>query len=518
MSEGSEKVAAGAESVTHRTLSGMFWMVSGSGLQAVLRIGVLVVLARLLDPQEFGVVAAALIVVDFLEIFSDFGMGPAVVQHRAPEERHIRTAFTVSLVLGCIFAAVIWAAAPLAAAFFRIEALTPVMRAMSLVFPLDSLALVSASLLRRDLKFRKLAVISVRSYAVGYCVVGVGAALAGFGVWALVAANLSQTLLSSAQLLWARPHAKRLLFDRATLKEMTYAGGGFSAAHLFNYAALKGDNAVVGRALGVAALGLYTRAYGLMSISVSVFGAALDKVLFAAMSRVQDDPERLTAAFRRGLAGLSLLVLPMSAAMCVLAPELVRVLLGEKWSGVTAPFQVLAAGMLFRNGYKLCSAVARARGAVYRNAWRQGAYAVMVLAGSLAGARWGLTGVAAGVLAALGLHFAVMAKLALSLTQLGWREYLSAHVPALRLTLLLALELWFVVTLSRGVGLAPAATLAAALLSAGATMVVLLRVSPRLALGGDGVWALERVIERAPGRAMLTWWLRLGARDLPGAA
>src|SRR6185369_5284701 len=128
------------------------------------------------------------------------------------------------------------------------------------------------------------------------------------GVWALVGAYLAQQFLVSVALLVVRPHAKRLHFDRASLKEMTYMGAGFSAAQIFNYVALKGDNAIVGRWLGAGALGVYTRAYGLMTMSVTIFGTAFDRVMFASLAKLQHEKRRTAAAFKRSVALMALLI------------------------------------------------------------------------------------------------------------------------------------------------------------------------------------------------------------------
>jgi PST family polysaccharide transporter len=488
------------ESMTHRTLSGMFWLLSGSGVQAVLRIAVMVIVARLLVPADFGLVAGALVLIDFVEVFSDFGIGLVIVQRSKLEERHIRAGFTISALLGLAFAAAIWIAAPFAAQALRMEGLTTILRAMVLVFPIDSISLVASALLQRDLQFRTLARISVAAYVVGYGLVGVSLAFAGFGVWALVAAYLTQTLFVSIALLIVKPHSKRPCFDMATWKEMAYMGGGFSMAQICNYVALKGDNAIVGRWLGAGALGVYTRAYGLMTMSVTIFGSAFDRVMFASLAKLQTEKERLAVAFRRSVALITLLILPMSVVMFLLAPELIGVLLGPKWTEVIMPFQILAVGMLFRTGYKVSASVARATGAVYHSAWRQGVYGVMVISGGLIGRIWGVPGVAAGVLVALFAFFLLMAQLSVRLTSITWHNYLGAHLPGVALAAVLGFETWLATTLLRGMNVPQVVVLFTSLAVVTATVVVLLSLSPKMVLGEDGLWALCRIAERVPVR------------------
>src|SRR4051812_6381709 len=134
--------------MTQRTMSGMFWLLSGSGVQAVLRVAVIVVMARLLTPADFGLVAGALVLIDFVEVFSDLGIGLVIVQRRELEERHVRTGFTLSALLGLAFGAGLWFAAPAAAQLMRMDGLAPVLRAMAIVFPIDSLSLVASPSMR----------------------------------------------------------------------------------------------------------------------------------------------------------------------------------------------------------------------------------------------------------------------------------------------------------------------------------------------------------------------------------
>jgi len=502
-------------SMTHRTVSGMFWLLSGSGVQAILRIAVIVVMARLLTPADFGLVAGALVFIDFVEVFSDMGLGLVIVQCPDLKEKHVRTGFTLSALLGLLFAAGIWLAAPGISALFRMEGMTTILRVMSLVFPIDSLSLVASALLQRDLKFRTLAGISVAAYVIGYGIVGVTFALLGFGVWALVSAYLAQTLIVSLALLIIRPHPKRPLFDRAVLKEMTYMGAGFSAAQVCNYVALKGDNAIVGRWLGAGALGIYTRAYGLMTMSVTIFGSAFDRVLFASLSKIQRERERLTLAFRRGVALIALLILPTSAVAFILAPELIHILLGPKWVEVVAPFQILAVGMLFRTSYKVSASVSRATGAVYHAAWRQAVYALTVVVGALVGQFWGVPGVALGVLFALAIFFLLMAQLSIKLTSITWRDYFAAHLPAALLTIMIGSESWAVSSALRGIGALPVVVLLATASVSLITFIILLRLSPKLVLGEDGMWALCRIAERVPARfLMIARWKKSLERAL----
>ncbi|MCT8139014.1 lipopolysaccharide biosynthesis protein [Anaerobacillus sp. CMMVII] len=473
-------------------------MFSGAGVQAILQIIVLIILARLLTPEDFGLVAAALIVVNFSDIFSKLGIGPAIVQRPILEERHIRTGFTISLLFGTCLIGIIFLLAPFIAGFFRIEELTSVLYIISLVFPLKGLSMVAESLLQRELRFRWLASIQVLSYAIGFGLVGIILALMEFGVWALVGATIAQTVVKCIILIVVSPHSKLLQIELNAFKELMYFGFGFTAGRISNFAALQGDNLVVGRWLGAEALGLYGRAYQLMAMPVTLFGQVLDKVLFPAMAKVQDEPKRLVTAYRRGVALIALIVLPVSVIMFILAPEIIDLLLGPSWTGVVVPFQILAVGMLFRTSYKMSESLARATGAVYRRAWRQGVYAFLILVGTWIGQHWGLNGVAVGVLVALAFNFSIMAHLSLSIIPMNWKSFFSTHIPALYFSIAVGTVVWFVVLVLRK---GDFSSIIVVIVSGLVTLLLLfglLRYFPSFFLGKDGTWMFQLIIKYIP--------------------
>jgi PST family polysaccharide transporter len=292
----------------------------------------------------------------------------------------------------------------------------------------------------------------------------------------------------------------------SALKRLLASGVGFSIGQFGNFVALNVDNFTVGRWMGADALGLYSRAYQFLMIPTNLFGTVVDKVLFPAMAHVQDDNERLTRAFRRALAVVAMITLPISALLVVLAPELVTLVLGPRWVEMILPFQVLAATMLFRTSYKMSDSLIRAKGAVYRRAWRQWVYAAAVFAGALAGARFGLGGVAAGVGLAIVLNFALMLQLALQITGLRWAAVLGLHVRYLLAAAVVLAAIWAAASWARSQALHPMFVLALAGAAAAAAEGAMVMIG-RPVFGREGEWALAPV--RARLRSAL---LRLASR------
>jgi PST family polysaccharide transporter len=490
----------GVQSITMRALGGMFWRFSGGAFQAVVRLLILSALARLLAPADFGLATAANVVVSFVTLVSRLGIGPAIVQRPQIEAKHLRTAFVFSILLGTVLTGLMVVASPLLASLLGIPEVAAILRGLSILLLLGGLSVVPESLLVRDMRFRFLAGLSLLSYGIGYGVTGIGLASLGLGVWALVGGSLAQSALMSAILLVSVYRPKRIQCDYHALLELLHFGGGFTVGRVLNHLAGQGDNFVVGRWLGSVPLGLYGRAYQLAVMPATLFGQAVDGVLFPAMSRVQNHPARLATAYRRGVALTALLTLPMSVVLFVLAPELVDVLLGSAWTGATVPLRILSISTLFRTSYKMSDSLARATGAVYARAWRQAVYAALVVTGSWIGQHWGLGGVAVGVAAAIAINFAVMAQLSLHLLNMSWKTFSGANMSAMPSAVVVLGMTWGLTSVVRGRGLGSLVILIVVSAIVFLTLLLLIECFPRVFLGGDGLWMLKTLLARVPKR------------------
>ncbi|GLR41676.1 lipopolysaccharide biosynthesis protein [Mesorhizobium amorphae] len=477
---------------------GMFWTGLSMGALAVAELVALLVLARLLSPKEFGLYSAALIVIKFSAIFQGLGITPAIVQRPVLEDRHLRVGFTLSCLLGLAVSALVWAMAPAIAGLLRLAELAPVVRAVCLMFLFQGVSMVALASAQRALRFRWLALIDACAFAVGYVVAGPVLAWLGFGIWALVAAVLIQQFTRMMVLLIGQPHPMRPLLERRAIAELLYFGSGFTIARIFNYLATQADRLVVGRWLGVDALGLYGLSSQLMTTPAVIVGQVLDRVLFPTMALVQEQPARLARAYRSAVAGCALLVLPASVVVAIVAPELVRVILGRGWEGVVGPLQILAFGMLFRTSYKLSDSVSRATGTVYSRAWRQAVFTIGVFVGSVIGQFWGIEGVAIGVGAAFGINFILMAQLSLRVTGMRWSEFAMAHLPGLALAGVLGTGIWAFVEWLRELQVPALALLIDTALLAAAGGLLLCWILPSLFLGQDGRSLLRLLASVAP--------------------
>lgn len=476
--------------LSQEIFSGILWTSWGKGAKTLLQFVVLVLLARLMTPHEFGVIGAALIVVGFSEIFTRIGLGPAIIQRAELEPRHLRTAFSVSLLLSFLIAAAIWLLAPYIAGFFDHAEMEPVIEALTLLFPIKGLGLVAESLAQRELNFKLLATTATTSFFIGFFIVGIGLALLDYGVWALVAANLVTAFARAAALLRQYP-PRGFVPEFKAFGELIYFGGGHTIAKVANYSALQLDYLVVGHVLGLVALGFYGRAYQLMSVPATVLGQILDEVLFPSMAKIQNDQQRLGAIYLRGVSLIALVMLPVSVVGFILAPEIVRVVLGWKWVAVVLPFRILLIGLLMRTSYKMSDSLTRAKGAVYNRAWRQVIYALLVFGGAMIGQEWGIAGVAFGVLAAVTINFLLMAQMSLMLLGVSWWNFIKAHAHALLLAAGSGLVTYPIVTVLRMMDLSSYAILITMAIILGTLLLIMVRFASNSLLGKEGIWMLE---------------------------
>jgi PST family polysaccharide transporter len=407
------------------------WRLAGAGVAAVSQLTIGVLLARLLTPADFGVAALAYVVLGLAQPIGNLGLGNAVVQRAGLTDRHIRTAFACSVLVGIAVAIVMAVAAPLGAAAMRDARVAQVLRLLSAGIALRGTAVVAEALLRRHLDFRRLFLIETVSALVGYGGVAVSLALLGYGVWSLVWGGLVQALISSAAQLAVVRHPIRPLLARRELEDLLGFGLGAAVSGCVNYVALNGDYFLIGRLMGASNLGLYSRAYGLMNLPQTYAAGVMSSVLFPAFAQVQEEPARVRSAYLLVTRLTAMIAAPAMATLAIVAPHLVRGLYGPQWTGVVVPLQILSIAGYFRALYHLGGIVAQSVGRVYGELWRQVTYAAAVIGGTLVGSRYGLPGVAVGVSVAILYMFVATGHLALNATGTSWRLYLRIQIGAL---------------------------------------------------------------------------------------
>ncbi|MFL0352889.1 lipopolysaccharide biosynthesis protein [Xanthomarina sp. GH4-25] len=423
-----------SKNLKNKTFTGFLWLLAGSSSQTILQVLVLSVLARLVVPEEFGVISIATIFHGFSKIFSQLGMGAAIVQKKVITKKHIRTAYTTSLFIGVFFCILTLLFSNNVAAYFEMPELSRVLKFISIIFIIDSFISVSQSLLQRNLRMKFFALTELISYLVGFGIVGVSLAFMGYGMYALVYAYIVQALTRAIMVSYLEPHSIMPFFDTKSFKELFFFGSGHTIAKTANYFAGQGDNLVVGKMLSATDLGYYSRAYQLMVAPVALIGQSLNIVLFPALASIQTDMEKVKKAYYKSTQLVAYASLLISAILFVNAKEIVLILLGNNWLNVIVPFQILAVGTLFRMSYKISDSLIKALGDVHKRAIIQIIYAICVFTFSYIGHFWGVEGVAFGVLTAIFFNFIFMTHLSLLQFKDTWSKFIKLHLKPLILS------------------------------------------------------------------------------------
>lgn len=414
---------------------GFLWLAAVKAINALLQLGILAVLARLLSPTEFGLIGLALIIISFSDIFTDLGFGPALTQKQTLSEADIYTSFTASLIFGLLITLTVYFATPLISSFFNDQKLTPVLRGISIVLLFKSINSVSLGLMYRNMRFKQSGIIQIISYAIGYGVVGILCARLDYGVWALVYANISQAFLSMILLFIYSGQSLKIGFEFSSFKTLLHFGGGYSLSKIFTYFGNRGDKIVVGKILGIGDLGLYDRGYQLVKFTAGLIGEIIDKTLFAPFSRKQDDRKLIGKVFLEITYVGSILLFPASVFIYKNSSNIVQLLLGEQWTEVVPIIKFMSLSLFFLVCTRVGSTLAKSLGDVYTRAARNFIYSVIVVASAIFATNWGINGVAAAVSGTIIVNYFLAFTQTHKLTKVSFLSFIESHLLGLLLAI-----------------------------------------------------------------------------------
>jgi PST family polysaccharide transporter len=376
-----------------RSIRGGAATVLGQGASFVIQTGATVVLARLLTPQDYGMIAMITAVTGFVTLFKDLGLSMATVQTDTITHEQVSTLFWVNVALSAVVMLVAMALAPAIAWFYGEPKLLPLTLVMAVGFIFGGLCVQHSALLRRQMRFGSLALIDILQLAVS-AVVGIGTALAGAGVWALVYMTLSGSLFNAVAVWVASPWWPGLPVRHANVRGMLAFGANLTGFNALNYFARNLDSILIGRVWGGAALGFYTKAYGLLLLPLQRITAPVRAVAIPTLSRLQSEPERYRRYFLRAVNSVAVVTVPIVCILGVFAPQLIDILLGPQWSSVAVIFRVLAAAAIIEpvteGAYWLLISTGQTRRLLY---WRLITVPLLALS-FLLGLPWGALGVA----------------------------------------------------------------------------------------------------------------------------
>jgi PST family polysaccharide transporter len=427
----------------HAPLRGMRWSAVSQALGLVAQYGSFALLARLLSPGQLGTMATAAMLIGLVAIVNEMGMGAALIQRPSLTRAHLAACFWTNAAMGAALGVLMALGAPALGQFFRDPAVPGVIAALAWTFPLSGLCVLPRATLERSLRFKAIGLVESGAALVN-AAIAVALALAGAGVWSLVAGTIvGFTVQVVAFWAIARP-SPSLGFHRAAFDDLFGFGLNVLGTRMLSYFNGNVDYMIVGRLMGPAALGVYALAYKLVTLPMFKVSHVALRVAYPAFSRLQDDEAALRRQYLRLVGTLALIAFPLLAALAVLAPVVIRLAFGPQWEAAVLPTRLLCAvgamkALVCSVGTLFCCK-GRADLEFKLNVFE----AVKLPVCLLVGVHWGLPGVAAGYLASYAIGGPLFQHLANRQIGLSWRAYAQALRPATWATIALVavLALW----------------------------------------------------------------------------
>lgn len=404
------------ENLKAQVLSGLRWTAGARSLGQLVNWAITLLVARLLVPADYGLLAMASLVTALLMLMSELGLGQAMVQFERLDGPQLRRVFATVLLVNAGFILLILVAAPLIAGFFREARLSPILRALSVQFLPAAIAVIPDSLLQRELDFRKRAWVEL-SAALAGGLTSLGLALAGLGVWALVLGTLASSVTKAVGINLVSPFLTWPDLSLRGMRSLMVFGGYVTVSRLLWFFYSQADVLIAGRWLGKDLLGFYSIALHLASRPLHRISPIISQVLFPAMARIKDEPGTVTYGVLKVVRLLSFFAFPVFWGLSSVAPQLVVVFLGTKWVPATLPLRLLALVMPLR---VISNALSPAMEGVGRAdvATRNLVAACVIMPVAFAvGSSWGLAGLSLAWVAAFPIVFGL--NLSTSLPVLG---------------------------------------------------------------------------------------------------
>lgn len=392
---------------------------------------------RLLDPADYGLFAMTQVVLVFLNLMNGYGIAGALIRAEKVSDHELRQAFGMLVLLNGGLGIAQFLAAPLMADYYRQEEIANLLRVQALLFIFTPFTALAHAILSRAMEFRRPAQVRLCASLAG-ALTALSCALAGWGVWTLVAAPMAMFLVEAIGMTWA---AKSLMWPSFRFKgagALLGYGGAMMLVQLCWFFQTQADIMIAGRSLDPHALGIYTTALFLTQILASKFIPPLNEVAFAAYARIQNERERMGSGFLKSLRLILLVTMPAYLGLAVTAEPLVATVLGEKWWEVAAVVPILALAMPLYTIQVVLGPPVQSLGRPGLTLKTSLAGGVILPLAFLAGVQWGVEGLAWAWLAGIAATLVVTASLALPAIGVSARGLAEAAAPGLFAALAMA--------------------------------------------------------------------------------
>jgi O-antigen/teichoic acid export membrane protein len=324
-----------------RAIKGVFWSGVDTWGRQLISLIIVMILARILTPDIFGLVALATVFTAFIQLFLDQGFSDAIIQLEELEPEHLDTAFWTNIGVAFLFFFISLITADWVSVLFRESQLAPIIRWLSLSFLLFSLSSTQQALLRRELAFRELSIRSLVSILIGGAT-GIIVAVSGYGVWSLVAQNLVGALVGTLLLWRVSGWRPKLRFSKKHFSPLFTFGINVTGTKIFYFANRNTDKFLIGYFWGTTVLGFYVIAYNILLVMTTLLIRVIASVAMPVFSRIQGATVKLQDTYYQTTNITSLIAYPAFTGVILVASELIPVLYGEKWITSVPVLQILA--------------------------------------------------------------------------------------------------------------------------------------------------------------------------------
>ena len=517
VSEPPEGIPPAPEGIGGRALSGVAWSYIAVSIVALGQIVFTVIMSRLVSPEAFGLIAMSGLARGIGTLLSGMGVGAALIQKPSLSEEDKRAGFTLSVLSGIFFFGLFWALAPALGRLFTEVRAVSVIRGASLAFVALGLNTTEESLMRREMRFRELSQIHIVGFLIGYFVIGIGSALAGAGVWALVLPPIAHTLISALLTYLRIRNPLRPTRDLSSYRALLSFGSRLSVIQLGEFFGSQIDTIVVARNAGTALLGMYNRAFYLAVLPLQMIMYAMNQILFASFSRIQSELQRLKVAYMTSTEVANALFLPASAALAAAGGELIVVLLGERYREVAVLVPFFAAYAALNRMSLLCGLLCEAVGELNKRLALQAVYVAGLVSAMIAvagGPLWVYAAVLAGGEAGRLLAFNVL--IIRKIIPVSLSELVKMYVPGLiAAALVLVAVIATRVLVHDLMGLSPIIALVAEGAAAAATFIVLVRRGPLSFMRNEILSRIPVDLAGSGRNRLLTFVIRFLLGSLP---
>ena len=332
-----------AQDLKSKTISGMIWSAvhrfGNMGISFVSNI----VLARMLTPEDYGCIGMLAIFIVLSNTFVDGGFGSALIQKKEPTQQDYSTIFWWNIFISVLLYGLLYFSAPFIAEFYHMPLLSSVLRVQGVVLIINSLNIIQTNQLRKQLKFKRLANVTIIAHIIA-AISAIGLAWKGCGVWALVAQQIIANTFISIMLWILNQWLPDFYFSKESFKQLFGFGSFILISNLINTFCNNIQGLLIGRFFSPATMGYYTQALKLEDISSKSFASVVDQVSYPVLSKFQSDECAMKSVLRKMVVALSYITFPLMLILILIAEPIITLLYGVKWIESVPYFQILCVG------------------------------------------------------------------------------------------------------------------------------------------------------------------------------